>query len=61
MTKPQALNLIALHMKKLNDINDPMELFPWSLLHVIILQIPEKNWEEYVLGAMEQLSEIEIQ
>lgn len=54
MTKQEAINIIDRHK---NALINPMEMLHWTWLRVIILQIPDEAWEEYVLGATEILSQ----
>lgn len=44
MEKDEALKLIDAQNRKL--IN-PVEMLDWVTLRVILLQIPEREWEEY--------------
>lgn len=53
MTKQQALDLIDAHK---NQLIDPREMLNWTWLRVIILKIPEEEWENYVGEAVEVLS-----
>ena len=53
MTKDEALKLIDDHKNKL--IN-PVEMLHWTHLRVIILQIPDNDWDGYLEDAEEILS-----
>ena len=48
VTKAEALQLIDDHKNKLIH---PVEMLHWTWLRVIILQIPDEDWEKYVGGA----------
>lgn len=54
MTKEEALRLIDDHRNKLLS---PVEMLHWTWLRLIVLQIPEPEWELYVLGAAEFASQ----
>ncbi len=54
MTKLEALNLIDRHKNKL--IN-PVDMLHWTWLRVIILQIPDDQWDHFVGQATEVLSQ----
>jgi hypothetical protein len=53
MTKDEALALIDGHKNKL--IN-PVEMLHWTWLRVIILKIPDEDWERYVGNATETMT-----
>jgi len=53
MTKQQALNLIDNHK---NALVNPVDMLRWTWLRVIVLKIPEDEWERYVEAAVEVLS-----
>jgi hypothetical protein len=53
MTKTEALQLIDDHK---NALIDPVEMLHWTWLRVIILQIPDDDWERYAASATEVLS-----
>jgi hypothetical protein len=52
MTKAEALTLIANHKNK--PIN-PVEMLHWIWLKVIINQIPDSDWERYLVAAYAHL------
>lgn len=52
MTKQQALDIIDAHK---NRLVDPVQLLNWTWLRVIILNIPDEDWDKAVLGAAETL------
>lgn len=54
MTKQQALDLIDAHK---NQLTDPRDMLNWSWLRVIILKIPERQWEIYLNEAITVLSQ----
>lgn len=54
MTKTEALKMLDEHKNKLID---PHDMLYWTWLRVIILQIPDKDWETYVGAATEMLSQ----
>lgn len=54
MTKKEALKLIDDHKNKQVD---PVILLNWTWLRVIILNIPEAEWELHVEAAAETLSQ----
>ena len=53
MTKQQALNLIDNHK---NALVNPVEMLHWTWLRVIVLKIPDEDWERYVESAVEVLA-----
>lgn len=53
MSKEEALRLIDGHKNKL--IN-PVDMLEWTYLRVIILQIPDTDWEGYLNSALTVLS-----
>lgn len=53
MRKDEALKLIDDHKNKLIH---PGEMLHWTWLRVIILQIPEAEWNGYLENAVEVLS-----
>jgi hypothetical protein len=54
MTKTEALQMIDNHKNKLVH---PAELLRWTWLRVILLKIPEDEWEKYVEDAVVTLSQ----
>jgi hypothetical protein len=54
MRKDEAIALID--MAKQNLIN-PVDMLHWTWLRVIILQIPDEDWDKYVGKATEVLSQ----
>ncbi len=53
MTKQEVLALIDAHKNKLIH---PVELLDWTWLRVIILQIPDEEWDTYVGTAVGVMS-----
>jgi len=53
MSKQEALELIDSHK---NGLLNPAEMLSWVWLRVIILQIPEDNWNQYLEAAIPTLS-----
>jgi hypothetical protein len=53
MTKTEAIQMIDEHK---NNLAHPMELLRWTWLRVIILRIPENEWERYLDEAVVVLS-----
>ena len=53
MTKTEALQLIDAHKNKMVN---PVEMLHWTWLRVIILKIPDADWEKYVDDAVVVMS-----
>lgn len=53
MKKIEAIKLIDDHKNKMID---PVAMLHWSWLRVIVLQIPEAEWERYLENAIVVLS-----
>lgn len=53
MTKEEALKLIDDHK---NSLLSPVEMLNWTWLRVIVLCIPDKDWEIYTGKATEKLA-----
>jgi hypothetical protein len=49
MDKKEAIALIDEHKNKLVN---PVEMLKWTWLRVIILQIPDDHWDDYLTDAM---------
>lgn len=54
MTKAEALKLIDDHK---NAMINPVAMLHWTWLRVIILSIPDDDWDRYVGAATEVLSQ----
>lgn len=52
MTKDEALQLIDDHK---NALVDPLAMLHWTWLRVIILAIPDEEWEKYLMEAVKVL------